>query len=89
MFTLVKEQAARTTAEVKQAQLAGSGRPAATWAPAGQASPQESGLVGRFVILLTALDDLLAGPAMTEQERTQREVAQVVAENKHRLSLYY
>lgn len=55
----------------------------------GAAARQEPGLAGWFKTLILALDATMAGPAMTDRERTRRQIAQFRAEKEHRLSQYY
>jgi hypothetical protein len=92
---MVKEKVQEETPEkVEEGELS---RPAAaavatgTWTPAPAAAskaPGQGGLGGLIMGLLAALDHLLAGPAMTEQERHRRQLAEVRAETKRRLSMY-
>ena len=88
MVTLVKGKIAENIADRAQTRPAVASQPMATKAPTRQ-EPGLPGLMEWFRSMAMALDAILAGPAMTDQERTRRQLAEVRAETKQSMSLYY
>ena len=88
MVTLVKEQIAENVANREQTRPAVASQQMAAQAPTRQ-EPALPGLMDWFKSIAMALDATLAGPAMTDQERTRRQLAEVRVETKHSMSLYY